>query len=93
MFYRRLFCTGKRTWFSVSTVVMGGLIVAWTITFFFVFLFYCGSHPSKDWSTVDDIIKSCPNGLHDQLALGISDSIMDVIIIAMPIPVACSPSS
>ncbi len=89
MFYRRIFCTGKRTWFSISTVVMGSLIIAWTATFFFVFLFYCGRHPSKEWGTVVDIITYCPNALSDQLALGISDSIMDVFIITMPIPVVC----
>lgn len=93
MFYRRMFCTGKRTWFSVSTAIMGILIIAWTITFFFLFLFYCGSHISKQWSTVVDVMKYCPNGLDDQLALGISDSIMDVFIIAMPMPVARFPSS
>lgn len=88
MFYRRIFCTGMRTWFSIGTVIMGGLIVAWTITFFFVFVFYCGTHPEKEWGTVLDIITFCPNALDNQMALGISDSIMDVIIIMMPIPVA-----
>lgn len=93
MLYRRIFCTGKRTWFSFSTEVMGGLIVAWTITFFFIFLFQCGRRPSKQWSTVLDLIKYCPHSLDNEQALAISDSIMDVIIIAMPIPVACFPSS
>ena len=86
MFYRRVFCTGQRTWFSISTVVMGVLIVAWTITFFFLFLFYCGSHPWKDWGTVVDLITYCPHALDNQKALGISDSIMDVFIIGLPIP-------
>ena len=86
MFYRRIFCTGQKTWLSISTTIMGILIVLWTITFFFLFLFYCGSHVSKEWSTVVDLITYCPHGLDDQRALGISDSIMDVFIIGLPIP-------
>ena len=86
MFYRRIFCTGVRTCISYSVIFMSGLIIAWTIAFFFVFIFYCGRHPSKAWGTVADIVKYCPNALNDQLALGISDAIMDIFIIAMPIP-------
>ena len=86
MFYRRIFCTGQRTWFSVSTVIMGILIVSWTIAFFFVFVFYCGSRPWEEWGTVMDVLTYCPHALDDQKALGISDSIMDVIIIGLPIP-------
>ena len=86
MFYRRIFCTGQKTWLSISTAIMGILIVLWTITFFFLFLFYCGSHVSKEWSTVVDLITYCPHGLDRQTALGISDSIMDVFIIGLPIP-------
>ena len=91
MFYRRVFCTGKQTWFSISTAIMGGLIVAWTITFFFVFLFYCGNHQDKEWSTVTDLLAYCPHALDDDKAIGISDSIMDIIIIALPIPVVSRP--
>ena len=86
MFYRRIFCTGQRTWFSISTAIMGVLVVSWTIAFFFVFLFYCGSRPWEEWSTVMNIITYCPHALDDQMALGISDSIMDVVIIALPVP-------
>lgn len=89
MFYRRIFCTGMRTWFSISVMVMGALIIGWTIAFFFVFIFYCGSHPSKEWSTVVDIIEYCPNALNDQMAIGISDAVMDAFIIAMPLPAVC----
>ena len=68
---------------------MGALIVAWTTIFFFMFIFYCGSHTSKEWSTVVDVIKYCSRGVRYQTALGISDSVMDVIIIALPVPVVC----
>lgn len=65
---------------------MGILIVSWTIAFFFVFVFYCGSRPWEEWGTVMDVLTYCPHALDDQKALGISDSIMDVIIIGLPIP-------
>ena len=91
MFYRRIFCTGVRTCISISITVMSVLIIAWTITFLFVFVFYCGSHLTRAWGTVVDIIEYCPNALNDQLALGISDSIMDILIIAMPMPTVSIP--
>ena len=86
MFYRRIFCTRTRTWFSIGTAIIGGLIVAWTISFFFVFLFYCGIQHSKEWGTVIDVVTYCSRGLHYQLGVGISDSIRDVIIIVLPVP-------
>ena len=92
MFCRRIFCTGKRTWFSVCTWLLEILVIAWTVSFFFLFVFYCGTKPWKEWSTVLDIITYCPNAINDQMALGISDSIMDVVIITMPIPEVCHPS-
>ena len=65
---------------------MGVLVVSWTIAFFFVFVFYCGSRPWEEWGTVVDVITYCPHALDDQMALGISDSIMDVVIIGLPVP-------
>ena len=91
MFYRRIFYTGMRTWFSISTVVMGVMIITWTIVFFFIFILDCGSHPSKEWGTVDGIIKYCPDALNNHMAVGISDSIMDLFIIAMPLPTVSIP--
>lgn len=91
MFCRRIFCTGKRTWFSVCTWLFEILVIAWTVSFF-LFVFYCGTKPWKEWSTVLDIITYCPNAINDQMALAISDSIMDVVIIAMPIPQVCHSS-
>ena len=65
---------------------MGVLVLLWTIAFFFVFVFYCGSRPWEEWGTVMDVITYCPHALDDQMALGISDSIMDVMIIGLPVP-------
>ena len=91
MFYRRIFCTGVRTFTSVSVVAMSVLITAWTLAFFFLFTFYCGGHPSRAWGTVVDIVEHCPNTLNDELALGISDLIIDILIMAMPIPAVSIP--
>lgn len=85
-FYRRLFVTQQRSWFSIATITLIGIIVAWTIAFFFVFLFYCGTHIEKEWSTVMDIIEYCPNALNDQIAIGITDAIVDIAILVIPIP-------
>ena len=87
MFYRRIFCTGHRTWFWYITIAMLALIVAWTITFFFVFVFYCGNNHWAEWDTVINLETYCPDGLKYQAGLAISDFIMDIMVIALPIPV------
>ncbi|KUJ19154.1 uncharacterized protein LY89DRAFT_780163 [Mollisia scopiformis] len=86
MFYRRIFVTHNKSWFSWASSIICGVIVAWTIAFFFVFLFYCGTHIEKEWSTVVEIIEYCPNALNDQIAIGVSDAIVDIAILLIPIP-------
>ena len=86
MFYRRIFCTGQRTLFSIATVTVSVLIVLWTIIFFFLFVFYCGTNTWAEWTNVIDLEEYCPHGTDYQMGLAISDFIIDLIVIAMPIP-------
>ena len=89
MFYRRIFCTGHRTWFWYLTIGMLVLILCWTISFFFVFVFYCGSNVWAEWSTVINLATYCPNGGPYQSGLAISDFLMDIMVILLPIPLVC----
>jgi len=86
MFYRRLFVTQKKSWFSVVTILISAIIVAWTISFFFVFLFYCRSHIADEWSTVSNVIRYCPDALNDDIAIGITDAVVDITVLVVPIP-------
>lgn len=86
MFYRRIFCSGSRTWFSTLTSSVLILIVVWTITFFFLFVFNCGSNIWAQWSTVNDFITRCPNASKYLAGLAISDFLMDLVVILLPIP-------
>ena len=86
MFYRRIFCTGQRNWFSIYTIVMLVLILIWSIAFCFVFIFRCGNDFSASWGTVEDLIVYCPTAFASQEAFAISDFIMDVMVILAPVP-------
>ena len=90
MFYRRIFCAGHRNWFWYLTIVMLVLISCWTIIFFFLFVFYCGSNVWAEWSTVMDLATNCPNGPAYQQGLAISDFLMDIMVILLPVPLVCT---
>ena len=71
---------------------MLALIVGWAIAFFFVFVFYCGANVWAEWSTVINLATYCPEGGPYQLGLAISDFLMDVMIMTLPIPLVRSVS-
>ena len=89
-FYRRLFVNGTTRTFDYITKVAIGIIAAWTLTFFFLQLFFCGVHIEKDWGPLIDL-ESCIDGFKYDDALFISDLITDVLVIGLPIPIVNYP--
>ncbi|KAL8688492.1 MAG: hypothetical protein Q9218_005611 [Villophora microphyllina] len=53
-FYRRLFVTARRTAFDWAVNIAIGVIVLWSVSLFFGFLFACGTHVSAAWGSVKD---------------------------------------
>ncbi|KAF2660948.1 hypothetical protein K491DRAFT_774271 [Lophiostoma macrostomum CBS 122681] len=86
LFYRRTFYVGVRDWFWWVTLLLLISNIGWTIVFTFLFVFYCGLDLWAAWNTVANLAKYCPNGGPYQNGLAISDFIMDVVIIILPIP-------
>ncbi|PQE30284.1 plasma membrane Pth11 protein [Rutstroemia sp. NJR-2017a WRK4] len=85
-FYRRIFIVDRRGWFNVITWVYLGLNFAWTIAFFFLFLFLCGTHFRAAWGSRFDLITYCTNSLQKEEGLYISEYLMNILLLIMPIP-------
>ena len=82
LFFRRVFVTGKtRSRFSVVTLIMLVLVIAWTTAFFLGVLFACGVDFSAWWEGT-----SCPQ-LSFEKGFIISDFLVDLLILILPIPV------
>ncbi|MCJ1401060.1 hypothetical protein MMC11_004272 [Xylographa trunciseda] len=88
-FYRRIFCSvgTQKDWFHWATLASIYIMIAWTISFFFAFLFSCGTNFYAQWGTNLDNIVACP--AHQPLIImgfTISDMIIDLFILFLPLP-------
>ena len=83
-FFRRIFVVGKSSNFALLTASMIGIISIWIIAFFLAFLFACGRHLSAWWSP--SFQTECIHSLAFEYGFALSDFLMDVIIMAMPVP-------
>lgn len=69
--------------FSISVIV---ITIAWAIAFDFALLFICKGHFVAWWQSIKELDKYCRTELEWKLGYAISDFIMDLIILAMPMP-------
>ena len=89
-FYRRLFVIARGTWFDWATKISITVVILWTISFFFGFMFSCGTHFSAAWGSLEDDAKYCGAALNLDNAFVVSDLITDIMILCLPLPVVCS---
>ncbi|KAI4202122.1 MAG: hypothetical protein LQ350_002789 [Teloschistes chrysophthalmus] len=81
LFYMSIFTTKR---FRICAQVVLGIVVAWTVSFFFANLFTC--YPISPF--IEAFYgNNCVNGLALWYAMAISDIIVDFFIILLPIPV------
>lgn len=71
---------------SWSTIAMISIISAWTVGFFFSFLFICGKSPASYWTSVKTEKKFCVATQELHLASAVSDAILDILVILLPVP-------
>ena len=86
-FYRRIF-RGKA--FDICTKIMIGLVCIWTISFFFVVMFQCGTKFFALWSNLFNNFTYCLDDLVFLKSNSISDIVTDVLILAIPAPMVRS---
>ena len=82
--FKAVFATGKGSTFGIVSWAMIGLITAWTIAFFFGFLFACGTHIDAWWNVA--IGNKICLGLNYENGFAFSDFLLDLFIIIMPVP-------
>ncbi|KAI5863695.1 hypothetical protein GGS23DRAFT_510789 [Durotheca rogersii] len=84
-FYRRIFCaTEKRTIFGTATWVTIAIVILWLLFFQFLTGFQCGTHFSALWD--GSYLQYCTISFPFLYGLVISDFLLDVWILALPIP-------
>lgn len=85
-FYRRLFVTRKGTIFDHIMKLMGVLVLLWTVTFILMVVFACNTTFWANWGSTAAQLQHCPIGFTSEYGLAISDFILDIVIILMPLP-------
>lgn len=84
--YRRLFVTCRGTLFDWATKISSSVVILWTISFFFGFVFSCGTHFSAAWGSLEESAKYCRE-LHLDNPFVVSDLVTDIMILCIPLPV------
>ena len=85
--YRRLFVTRRGTYFDWITKISISVVLLWTISFFFGFIFGCGTHFSAEWGSFRDYHMYCGVVIDLMNPLVVSDLVSDVMILCLPLPV------
>lgn len=84
-FYRRVFVKFVAREFSFANLFMIAAVVSWTICFFFLLLFLCGTDFSAYWTNgTTEALYCLPTG-KAHMAYAISDVVSDIVIILMPV--------
>ncbi|PQE32839.1 integral membrane protein [Rutstroemia sp. NJR-2017a WRK4] len=85
-FFRRVFATLKFSVFTKFNTALIVLVIIWTTGYFFTFLFACKGHFSQWWEGIRTGRPICLSDVVFSEGLAISDFIIDLFIISMPIP-------
>ena len=87
-FYRRIFCVGQagqsERIFNVATIISLVIVGCWLVTFDFLEGFQCGTHFSALWDGTWH--KYCHLTFPYLYGLTVSNLLLDVWILALPIP-------
>lgn len=93
LFYRRVFCTGLNVyntlWFNIATMATLVIVACWLVTFEFLAGFECGTHFSALWDGT--YAEYCSISFPYLYGLAVSDFLLDVWILVLPMPIVCSP--
>ncbi|CAF9921783.1 MAG: hypothetical protein GOMPHAMPRED_002398 [Gomphillus americanus] len=83
-FYRRIFCSGRNGVFNIVTWVTIAVVVAWEICFFVMTFLVCGPDLHNLFYNASTTICTILFPYYE--ATVISDFLLDVLILVMPIP-------
>ncbi|MCJ1432699.1 hypothetical protein MMC27_002056 [Xylographa pallens] len=85
-FYRRIFCVGNyMRYFNLATIFSIVTVGFWLVTFEFLAGFECGTHFAALWDGA--YAQYCTLSFPYLYGLAVSDFLLDIWILALPIPV------
>ncbi|PWY88386.1 hypothetical protein BO70DRAFT_359820 [Aspergillus heteromorphus CBS 117.55] len=87
LLYRRIFLVHKNSKLGWTFHGFVTLTVVWTLAFFLLFLFGCREKIYLHWAPLEEVKNQCGNPLTAESALVISDLIMDLMILFLPLPI------
>lgn len=85
--YRRIFSISRRMRVIIVTTIV--LVGAWMVALFFAELFQCSTKFWANWGSSYDIRTQCNKTTMIVFAVCLTDSIFDLTILVMPIPLVC----
>ena len=88
-FYRRIFCATKYNTFDWATQLLVGTIILWAISFFLANVFQCGTNFAAVWAPLLVFKTECSKTLPLQEGYVISDTVLDTILLVLPLPKVC----
>lgn len=66
-----------------------GAIILWAISFFFAFVFQCGANFAYVWAPIQVLSTECSKTLLLEEYYAVSDTILDIILLLLPLPMVC----
>jgi hypothetical protein len=85
-FYKRIFCTPSTVILNVIIWTAIMLCTIWGVSFFFAFLFVCGTEFTAFWGTPTVFKSHCGIILPENFWISITDFALDIIVFVIPIP-------
>ena len=86
-FYRRIF-RGRA--FDIASWVLIGVVGAWAVTFVIAILAACGTSIAANFQTLGALKEECVDTFDILIALAVSDVVVDLAVLYMPIPLVSS---
>ena len=62
------------------------LTIGWALAFIIAYVTACGAHPAAAWESQMSYLQYCLKTLQFEEAYAISDFILDVIVLLLPLP-------
>lgn len=90
-FHRRIFIVDTRSPCSYVSWILIFIIIAWTLGFFLLQIFSCETKAYLNWTPtrMDPDQNKCKHGTTQGFVLLISDMVIDVMVLLLPIPSVC----
>lgn len=89
IFYRRVFSKNAAPRFNIVTWFLTGIIIIWTVPFFFSILFMCEANFEAYWASTVIEKQNCVETSMLHNAFAISDVVTDSVVASLPVPMVC----